>query len=607
MHKTKSSKTDSSIYSNSLSPNSHPQLAYRPFASQPPKVSSAAKTSTDIEDAAFAEQQMEATGLSIQAKYGTITSEGQERLTVLQAQMDGLLNSRLSHATRFGHNIANIPLLRPQTSTPIQAKLTIGEPGDKYEQEADETARLVVQRIHQSQGEKVQRESLLSDEELQMKPKRRIQRESLPLSEDELQMKPMVQRVADGGMATSPDLETSIQQARGSGQPLADRIKSPMEQAFGADFSGVKVHTDTQADQLNQSIQAKAFTTGQDVFFRQGAYEPGSRGGQELLAHELTHVVQQGGSTINHAPIQRKLYVGLEEGEKDSKLSSFQGILSALYNAGVEDGKLELKYQKEPSLHQWGGIQFEVTEGDNKKQGNDGTKLLSALINNPEKTLILYDDNQMKAIPQNTDKAEKGVKQDQVIVLIRPGATAVQLGHELIHTHHFYFDPWGSKDAEQEIPIKKPDGSIHQVKQEEARTVGLGKWAPGEIEAKGLITENTLRALLKIKPRTEYSEQTPSEDLIDNPESKTEIKESQSKLENEVETAIFNPSMRSQPDEEKERHRDNLGDADSSHYYRIISLESTLTKMASEQNREKDEVAWLMERVAKLSEIRQGL
>ncbi|MEH2056042.1 MAG: DUF4157 domain-containing protein [Nostoc sp.] len=301
MHKTKSSKTDSSTYSNSSAANSHPQLAYRPFASQPPKVSSAAKTSTDIEDVAFAEQQMEATGLSIQAKYGKITPEGQERLTVLQAKMDGLLNSRLSHATQFGHNIANIPLLRPQTPTPIQAKLTIGEPGDKYEQEADETARQVVQRIHQSQGEKVQRESLLSDEELQMKPERRIQRESLPFEEDELQMKPMVQRVADGGMATSPDLETSIQQARSGGQPLADNVSNPMERAFGADFSGVKVHADAQADQLNQSIQARAFTTGQDVFFRQGEYNPGSRGGQELIAHELTHVVQQNGAHLIQA------------------------------------------------------------------------------------------------------------------------------------------------------------------------------------------------------------------------------------------------------------------------------------------------------------------
>jgi hypothetical protein len=79
-----------------------------------------------------------------------------------------------------------------------------------------------------------------------------------------------------------------------------------MGQAMGADFSGVKVHTDSQSDQLNQSIQAKAFTTGQDVFFRQGAYEPSSRGGQELIAHELTHVVQQNGGAVQRSPeIQR--------------------------------------------------------------------------------------------------------------------------------------------------------------------------------------------------------------------------------------------------------------------------------------------------------------
>jgi len=75
-----------------------------------------------------------------------------------------------------------------------------------------------------------------------------------------------------------------------------------MEGAFGADFSGVRVHTDRTSDQLNQSIQAKAFTTGQDVFFRQGAYEPGSRGGQELLAHELTHVEQQNRGQISETP-----------------------------------------------------------------------------------------------------------------------------------------------------------------------------------------------------------------------------------------------------------------------------------------------------------------
>lgn len=80
-----------------------------------------------------------------------------------------------------------------------------------------------------------------------------------------------------------------------SRSPLPDEVRSFMEPRFGADFSGVKVHTDAQADQLNRSVQARAFTTGQDVFFRQGEYNPASRGGQELIAHELTHVVQQNG------------------------------------------------------------------------------------------------------------------------------------------------------------------------------------------------------------------------------------------------------------------------------------------------------------------------
>lgn len=84
-----------------------------------------------------------------------------------------------------------------------------------------------------------------------------------------------------------------------------------MGQAMGADFSGVRVHTDARADQLNQSIQAKAFTTGQDLFFRQGAYQPGSREGQALIAHELTHVVQQNrGGVRRYIEIQKIPVIG---------------------------------------------------------------------------------------------------------------------------------------------------------------------------------------------------------------------------------------------------------------------------------------------------------
>jgi hypothetical protein len=169
----------------------------------------------------------------------------------------------------------------------IQAKLAIGEPNDKYEQEADATAARVVQQINSStpsQSQPVQRQEMAEDEELQMKP--------------------IVQRRENiGGGEASTDLESSIQSARGGGQSLDANLQQSMGQAMGADFSGVKVHTDSQSDQLNKSIQAKAFTTGQDLFFRQGAYEPSSRGGQELIAHELTHVVQQNGGAVQRSHV----------------------------------------------------------------------------------------------------------------------------------------------------------------------------------------------------------------------------------------------------------------------------------------------------------------
>jgi hypothetical protein len=65
---------------------------------------------------------------------------------------------------------------------------------------------------------------------------------------------------------------------------------------MGQDFSDVRVHTDSKADELSQNLSAKAFTTGNDIFFKDGTYNPGSSSGQQLIAHELTHVVQQGAS-----------------------------------------------------------------------------------------------------------------------------------------------------------------------------------------------------------------------------------------------------------------------------------------------------------------------
>ena len=192
--------------------------------------------------------------------------------------------------------------LQSHPMPPIQAKLTIGEPNDRYEQEADRVASEVVQRINAltSAGQSVQRQEE-AEEEIQAKPEiTSLQRRSKP--EAELQAKLTLQRREEiAGGEASPDLESTINRARGGGQRLETGLQQSIGQAMGADFSGVRVHTDAQSDQLNKLIQAKAFTTGQDVFFRQGEYNPGSRGGQELIAHELTHVVQQSGGTVQRS------------------------------------------------------------------------------------------------------------------------------------------------------------------------------------------------------------------------------------------------------------------------------------------------------------------
>ena len=262
--------------------------------------------------------------------------------------------SQVDNSAQPGHSFGKIGVHYGQAPA-IQPKLTVGPVNDQYEQEADRVAAQVVGQVNSPTTQRqempedeeelqtkplansiqrqevpeeeeeiqtkalastVQRQEMPEEEELQTKPLvDSIQRQETPEEEEklqtkrlantlqrqdepeeeELQTKPQLQRRADGSMAAPPAVEGAIHQARGSGQALSDATRQPMERAFGADFSRVKVHTDAQADQLNRSIQARAFTTGSDIFFRQGEHSPGTRAGQELLAHELTHVVQQGG------------------------------------------------------------------------------------------------------------------------------------------------------------------------------------------------------------------------------------------------------------------------------------------------------------------------
>ncbi|MBE9105724.1 DUF4157 domain-containing protein, partial [Nostoc cf. edaphicum LEGE 07299] len=291
------------------------------------------------------------------------------------------VNEVKSPSKPLGHDISRISLRRPHT------KLTVNQPGDIYEQEADSVAQLVMQRMSE--------------------PVQSIQREALPEEEDQIQMKsladsvtPLVQRQGGGRTAATSELETSIQQARGNGQPLADDIKHPMEQAFGADFGSVRVHTDAQSNRLNESIQARAFTTGQDVFFRQGEYSPGSNAGKELLAHELTHVVQQNGSAVQ----PKSLHVAPKENKLQTKALP---TTSAGYGLAIQ---LRENFQKPSDEDNQKNLESK-TDTENGEQQNQATAEKHQAIPTPPD-----DGGNVATDPPPTKKVGAAVTQKQVEV-----------------------------------------------------------------------------------------------------------------------------------------------------------------------------------------------
>jgi hypothetical protein len=120
---------------------------------------------------------------------------------------------------------------------------------------------------------------------------------------------PPPQRSAGGeDRGAPPDVEDFVSSTRGGGDRLQDGVLQKMNSAFGQDFGGVGIHTDAAAADACRTMGAQAFTVGSDVYFDSGKYDPGSSSGQELIGHELTHVVQQQGGQAHGA--QAKLAVG---------------------------------------------------------------------------------------------------------------------------------------------------------------------------------------------------------------------------------------------------------------------------------------------------------
>ncbi len=192
----------------------------------------------------------------------------------------------------------------------VQAKLRIGAPNDKYEQEADRVADQVMRMRSPEPAMKSTTESLYAPDTVRRKCAACSGGGELcPECEGELQRQPAEEeeelraKAAPGQTpSSSPLLEANIHSLRGGGQPLPASQRGFFEPRFATDFSAVRVHTGPGAGEMARSLNARAFTVGSEIVFGQAEYNPVSSAGLQLLAHELTHVVQQSGESRSALP-----------------------------------------------------------------------------------------------------------------------------------------------------------------------------------------------------------------------------------------------------------------------------------------------------------------
>ena len=217
----------------------------------------------------------------------------------------------------------------------VQAKLAVGKANDPYEQQADTMAdQVVAQKQNTTTNESffspkpslasqitpgvqlkplISRPSPTTATAVQLMPFEDVQTSSeageneeqaqtkvqlMPFEDVQAKLQPgtEAQLMQVAPAQPQPSLGTRINNRRGGGSPLPDQTREEMESGFGADFSGVNVHTDSESAQMNDELGAQAFTSGNDIFFNEGQFSPETQEGQTLLAHELTHTIQQGAS-----------------------------------------------------------------------------------------------------------------------------------------------------------------------------------------------------------------------------------------------------------------------------------------------------------------------
>jgi outer membrane protein OmpA-like peptidoglycan-associated protein len=206
----------------------------------------------------------------------------------------------------------------------VQRKLSVSQPGDRFEQEADRVADSVMRMSGPIPS--IQRMCSGCDDEMQRQESTRapaVQRvckeceiegqAAVEEEEDERGMGTVQVQAMHSGTPGPTFMESSaINSLAGGGRPLPRSTRSFFESRMGHDFEHVRIHNDAHADQLARSVNARAFTRANHLVFRLGEYQPDTASGRHLLAHELAHTVQQGvsPSAIQNAATQNSSFQG---------------------------------------------------------------------------------------------------------------------------------------------------------------------------------------------------------------------------------------------------------------------------------------------------------
>lgn len=201
-----------------------------------------------------------------------------------------------AHVQRQGvEEEAQAKLQRQGEEEEVQTQLQKQEEEEmqtKLQRQEEEEAQAKLQRQEEEEAQpKLQKQE---EEEAQAKLQRQEEEETqakLQRQEEEEPAQAKLQRKEE--TEAPPSFEARLATTKGGGSPMPKEVRDEMEQKFGTTFKKVKIHADPMSYDLCEEISAQAFTRGNHIYFNKGKYQPGTREGMLLLAHELTHVVQQ--------------------------------------------------------------------------------------------------------------------------------------------------------------------------------------------------------------------------------------------------------------------------------------------------------------------------